>query len=40
MVTFVDLHKLVAKRNAFSAFPIAWNGGESEGRVESWGLKH
>jgi hypothetical protein len=23
MVTFVDLHKLVAKRNAFSAFPIA-----------------
>jgi hypothetical protein len=23
MVSFVDPHKLVAKRNAFSAFPIA-----------------
>ncbi len=39
MVSFVDPHKLVAKRNAFSAFPIAWNGGESKSGVESGGLK-
>ncbi len=39
MVTFVDPHKLVAKRNAFSAFPIAWNGGESEGGIENGGFK-
>ncbi len=39
MVGFVDLHKLVGKRNAFSALPNAQNGGETEGGVESEGLK-
>ncbi len=30
MVGFVNLHKVVAKRNAFSAFPSARNRGEEK----------
>jgi hypothetical protein len=40
MVSFMDLHKVVVRRNAFSIFPSAQNEGESKGRVESEGLKH
>jgi hypothetical protein len=40
MADFVNLHKVVARSwNAFSAFPSGQNGGESEGGVESVGLK-
>ncbi len=39
MVGFGDLHKLVSRRNAFSAFSNAQNGGEIEGGVESEGSK-
>ncbi len=39
MVGFVDLHKVVARRSAFSAFPSAWNGVESEGGAKNEGLK-
>jgi len=35
MAGFVDSHKVVARRNAFLAFPSAQNGGESRGGVES-----
>jgi len=40
MAGFVDSHKVVARRNAFLAFPSAQNGGESRGGVESGRLKH
>ncbi len=40
MVGFVDPHKLVVRRSAFSlALPNAQDGGETEGGVESKGLK-
>ncbi len=39
MVGFVDPHKVVARRSAFSAFPRAQNGGELEGGLESERLK-
>ncbi len=39
MVGFVDLHKVVARKNAFSAFPSEWNGVELEGGAKSEGLK-
>jgi len=35
MASFVNPHKVVVKRNAFSAFPSAQNGIELEGGVES-----
>ncbi len=37
---FVNFHKVVVRRSAFSAFPSAWNGGESKGMKKSEGLKH
>ncbi len=40
MVIFVDLHKVVVKRNAFSTLPSAWNEVESKGGIESGRLKH
>jgi hypothetical protein len=39
MVGFVNPHKVIARRNAFSAFPIVWNGVELEGRVKNEELK-
>jgi hypothetical protein len=39
MIGFVDLHKVVARRNAFSTFPSAWNRVELEGGAKSEGLK-
>jgi hypothetical protein len=36
MANFVDLHKMVARNNAFSAFP---SGGELEGGAKSGRLK-
>jgi hypothetical protein len=39
MVGFVDPHKQVVRRNAFSALPNAQNGGETKGEVESGRLK-
>jgi hypothetical protein len=40
MVGFVDPHKVVARRSAYSTFPNAWNEGESKGGAESGRLKH
>jgi hypothetical protein len=40
MVGFVDRHKVLTKRSAFSGLPSAQNGGDFEGRVESGRLKH
>jgi hypothetical protein len=39
MASFVNLHKVVAKRNAFSTFPSARNVIELEGGAKSEGLK-
>jgi hypothetical protein len=39
MVGFVDPHNLVVRRSAFPALPNAQNEGETEGEVESRGLK-
>ncbi len=39
MASFVNPHKVVAKRNAFSAFPNAQNGIELEGGAKSEGSK-
>ncbi len=39
MAGFVDLHKMIARKNAFSALPSAWNEGELEGGAKSGGLK-
>jgi hypothetical protein len=39
MASFVDPHKVVARRSAFSAFPRAQNGGELEGGLEIGRLK-
>ncbi len=39
MASFVKPHKVIAKRNAFSAFPSVWNGVELEGGIESEELK-
>jgi hypothetical protein len=36
-VGFVDPHKMVARRYAFSTLPNPPNGGESEGRAKSGG---
>jgi len=33
MVGFVNPHKVVVRKSAFSSFPSAWNGGELEGGV-------
>ncbi len=40
MAIFVDPHKVVTRRNAFSTLPSAWNEVESKGGIESGGLKH
>ncbi len=40
MANFVNLHKVIVKRNAFSAFSNIWNEIEPEGEVESEKLKH
>jgi hypothetical protein len=40
MASFVNHHKVVTKRSAFSALPSAQNGGESKGGVKSGSLKH
>ncbi len=40
MTSFVDPHKVVARRSAFLALPNAQNEGESIGGVESGRLKH
>jgi hypothetical protein len=40
MASFVDPHKVVARRSAFLALLSAQNGNESEGGVEIGGLKH
>jgi hypothetical protein len=39
VVGFVDLHKVIVKMSATSAFPSARNGGESKDGVESEKLK-
>jgi hypothetical protein len=39
IVGFVDLHKVVARRNAFLALPSAWNGGKLKGGPKSGRLK-
>jgi hypothetical protein len=39
MTSFVHPHKVIARRSAFSTFPNAQNGGESEGETESGRLK-
>jgi hypothetical protein len=39
MVGFVDPHKLVVRRSAFSSLSNAQNGGETKGGVKSGGLK-
>jgi hypothetical protein len=39
MVGFMDIRKVVVKRNAFLAFPSTQNGGELEGEAESGRLK-
>jgi hypothetical protein len=36
MVGFVNLHKVVVKRNAFSTFPSAQNGGEKKKYEKPW----
>ncbi len=40
MVSFVDPHKVVIRRNAFSTFPSARNGGELDGGAKSGRSKH
>jgi len=40
MVAFVNPHKVVARKNAFSALPSAQNGGELEGEVSKEEEKH
>jgi hypothetical protein len=39
-IGFVDLHKVVARRNASLALPNEWNGCESKGgaKVEGWSV--
>jgi hypothetical protein len=39
MVGFVNFHKVIARRNAFLAFPSAQNGGELKSGVKSERLK-
>jgi hypothetical protein len=39
MVGFVDPHKVILRKNAFSTFPNTWNEGELKGGAESGGLK-
>jgi hypothetical protein len=39
MVGFMNPHKVIARRNAFSAFPSVWNGVGGQGRkwrIEMW----
>jgi hypothetical protein len=40
MASFVNLHKMVARRSAFLVIPSAQSGGEKEGQAESGRLKH
>jgi len=40
MVGFIDPHKVVVRRSALSAFPNAWNEGESKEGTKSEDLKH
>jgi hypothetical protein len=40
MVSLVDPHKVVHRRNALSTYSSAWNGGELEGGAKSGRLKH
>jgi hypothetical protein len=40
MAGFVDPHEVVTRRNAFSTFPRARNGGELEFEAKSGRLKH
>ncbi len=40
MTSFVNPHKVVARKNAFSALPSAQNGGELEGEVSKEEEKH
>jgi hypothetical protein len=35
MVIFVNPHEVIARTNAFLAFPSVWNGIELEGNVEN-----
>jgi hypothetical protein len=39
VVGFVDFHKVIVQMSATSAFPSAWNEGESKDGVESEKLK-
>jgi len=41
MVNFVNSHKVVvvARKNAFSAFPSAWNEDELEDETKKWRIK-
>jgi hypothetical protein len=39
MAIFVNLHKVITRRNAFSSFPSVWNGVQLEGGVENEELK-
>jgi hypothetical protein len=39
MASFVNGHKVIARRNAISTFPSVWNGVELEGGVENEELK-
>jgi hypothetical protein len=39
MVGFVNFHKVIARKNTFSAFPSAQNGGEFKSGAESERLK-
>ncbi len=35
IIGFVSAHKLIVKRNVFSALLSAWNGGESKGEEKN-----
>ncbi len=35
MVDFVSVHKMIFRRNVFSALLNAWNGGESKGEAKN-----
>jgi hypothetical protein len=40
IIDYVDLHKVIVRRSAFSTFLNARNEDELEGEIESEGLKH
>ncbi len=40
MASFMDIHKVVVKRNAFWTFSNAWNESELKGGAKSGRLEH